>query len=138
MKLDELRQVIREEITTAMQAELKQILIEAVEIASRPNITESCIEKLPVRKVVKSTPPKEGIPKVGLGSILEATRRDMTQEDYRDIVDGSSTPNISRSTSMAHQLGMMAEGVDITQLDFVKKAKQVLEKAEEKDKERHS
>lgn len=37
MKIDQLRQIIREEVRSAIQVELKDILTEAVKIASEPN-----------------------------------------------------------------------------------------------------
>ena len=57
MKIDQLRKIIKEEVKAAMKEELKDILTEAVKIASDPNVN--------LKGNVGNTGPKAG-PKAGL------------------------------------------------------------------------
>jgi hypothetical protein len=51
MKLDAFRKVIREEVKKAIQEEMRDILLEAVKSASKPNLTESKSTTKPYSKV---------------------------------------------------------------------------------------
>jgi len=73
-------------------------------------------------------------------SMLEMTKQSMTNEDYKQVYAGSSDmvtkPNFA--TSMASNMGMSGNqpGIDISKLDFVGKAKSILDAANKKDKNR--
>jgi hypothetical protein len=77
--------------------------------------------------------------------MLQQTKSNMTNEDYRTVLNGttdmvSGMPNIASSmpnmaSSMANQMSMNAgnqPGLDISNLDFVKKAGAVYKAAEAK------
>lgn len=51
MKLDTFRKVIREEVKKAIQEEMRDILLEAVKSASKPNLTENKSTQKPYSKV---------------------------------------------------------------------------------------
>jgi len=75
-----------------------------------------------------------------LDEMLQMTKNNMTSEEYRNVINGTSDmvsrPNFA--SSMASQMGMTgpAPGIDISQLDFVKKAGAVLKKSNELDKQK--
>ena len=74
---------------------------------------------------------------VGINSMLEQTAKEMTNEDYRNVVnaDSSMVTAPAMSNTVASGLGMSggnAPGLDISNLDFVKKAKSVLDLANQK------
>lgn len=141
MKLNQLRKIIREEVRSAVKEELQDILNEAVKNASTPTV-----QKVTEHKQVDSTVPTPSKlnPVAGNKSInemLKQTADGMTNEDYRTVFNGTSDmvqgmPNMA--TSMASQMGMSGAqpGMDISQLDFVKKAGAVFQASNKKDKER--
>lgn len=156
MKLDQLKGIIREEVQSAVRQELKEIIVEAVEIASRPS--DKPVEK--VQEQVTSTPqqnidrkqlaeliglkepPKQINIKFSennkLDEMLQQTRQEMSGGDYKNIISATSDmvakPNFANT--MASQMGMTGAqpGLDISSLDFVSKAKKVYDKAVEKSK----
>lgn len=150
MKLDQLRQIIREEVRAAVKEELQDVINEAVKIASKPTTEESSIvAKKPSRQelaemVGLKTPPKptniEFTKNESINSMLQQTQKSMTNEDYQQVFTGTSDmvakPNFA--SSMANQMGMSGAqpGLDISKLDFVSKAKSVLDLAKKKDKQR--
>jgi len=65
----------------------------------------------------------------------------MTGEDFKHISGGSGVQKPNFASSMASNMGMTENsgpmpGIDISKLDFVSKAKQVLDAAVKKDKNR--
>ena len=136
MKLDQLRKIIREEVRAAFKEELQEVLTEAVKIASTPK--QTFYTNSNTKEVVKPAPSKVN-PVMGKNSIdemLNMTKANMTSEEYNNIT-GATPP--STSAKMASQLGMQASsmpGLDISNLDFVGKAKKVLDASYEKDKVR--
>ena len=121
MKLDILRKIIREEVKAAVKEELHDVLTEAVKIASTPISS--------TKPVVKYEKPKTG----NIAEIMDMTKKSMTNEDYKTLVSANSSmvtgiPNTA--TTMASQMNMNAgnqPGIDISNLSFVNKAKQVLD-----------
>ncbi len=138
MKVNSLRKLIREEVKAAIKEELTDILNEAVKIASKPDSGQA--NKLqPVKeKDLTRTWSKGPLnPAVGINSMLEQTAKEMTNEDYRNVVnaDSSMVTAPAMSNTVASGLGMSggnAPGLDISNLDFVKKAKSVLDLANQK------
>jgi hypothetical protein len=87
--------------------------------------------------VVKFDKPKTGT----LDEMISMTKNSMTSSDYRTLVNADSSmvtglPNTA--STMATQMSMNAggnqPGIDISNLDFVKKAKDVLVASDNIDK----
>lgn len=158
MKLEQLRQIIREEVRAAVKEELQDVINEAVKIASaptkmqpapQPGTSDWSAPKKPSKQELAEmiglkTPPKqtniEFTKNKSLNSILQQTQMSMTNEEYQQVFTGTSDmvqkPNFA--SSMATQMGMSGAqpGLDISKLDFVNKAKSVLDLAKKKDKQR--
>jgi len=110
---------------------------EAVKAASAPNTLAAPAKTIQVKKQVPtSTNP--------LMEMLEQTKANMSPSEYKNIYAGTADmvqkPNFA--SSMANQMGMTnpsanAPGMDISQLDFIKKAGKVYNRSVEKDKEKH-
>ena len=129
MKLDQLRKIIREEVKAAVKEELQDVLTEAVKVASTPST--------PANPVVKINKPKTGT----LDEMLNMTKNSMTSSDYRTLVNANSSmvtglPNTASTmaTQMSMNSGGNQPGIDISNLDFVKKAKDVLVASEKLNK----
>jgi hypothetical protein len=142
MKLEELRKVIREEVEKAFKEQLKEVLLEAVQIASTPstlkteqktNTKQVTDFKIPTAQPKKHTP--TGNP---IEDMLQMTRATMTSADAAAMMgEGVHMPNMA--SSVAHQMNMGGgnqPGLDLSQLPFIGKAKAVLEAANQKDKQR--
>ena len=158
MKIDQLRQIIREEVRAAVKEELQDMLTEAVKIASTPTKMQpapqpgtsdwSAVKKPSKQELAEmmglKTPPKqtniEFTANSSINNILKQTQQSMTNEDYKQVFAGNSDmvqkPNYA--SAMASQMGMTGGqvGIDISKLDFVSKAKSVLDLSEKKDKQR--
>ncbi len=153
MKLDQLRKIIREEVRAAVKEELQDILNEAVKVASTPGDGMTAVPKGQKKKwsVGKSATLDEMLgnqkPKTtnikfsnnkNIQSMLEQTRQSMTNEDYQQVYAGDSSmvkkPNFASSVANNMGMGGNQPGLDISQLDFVKKAKSVLDASYAKDK----
>ena len=133
MKLNQLRKIIREEVRSAVKEELQDILNEAVKHASAPVVEHKQVKVEP--PVPSKMNPVASI-KTGTKSIddmLKQTQASMTNEEYKNVFTGTSEmvtgmPNMA--STMANQMSMNAgnqPGLDISNLDFVNKAKQVLD-----------
>ena len=141
MKLDQLRQIIREEVRSAVKAELQDVMNEAVKAASDPTLTASPEQTVYENK--KSTPTLENVLssrstpaiKTNLQEMLNQTRSSMTNEEYKNVFSGTSDmvsggPNMA--SNVASQMGMNS-GLDISNLSFVKNASKVYNASKEKD-----
>tara|TARA_R110000850_G_scaffold17799_4_gene54147 strand:+ start:380 stop:829 length:450 start_codon:yes stop_codon:yes gene_type:complete len=145
MKLDALRKVIREEVKAAIKEELQDMLNEAVKVASAPstsNVQNTNQYKPVVQKDLSKTwsTGKINTGTIPLEEMLNQTQREMTGEDYKQIT-GATSPSVNTSTSntMANQMGLTENsgpmpGIDISKLDFVKKAKDIYDLANKKTK----
>ena len=147
MKLDTLRKVIREEVKAAIKEELQDMLTEAVKVASTPdttNVQKSNDYKPVVQKDLKRTwsSGKINTGTVPLEEMLKQTAGTMTDEDYKQIVNAQApTQGASSASTIANQMGLTENngpmpGIDISKLDFVSKAKTVLDASYKKDKNR--
>ena len=146
MKLDTLRKVIREEVKAAIKEELQDMLTEAVKIASTPastNVQKSNDYKPVVQKDLKKTWSTGKISKgtIPLEEMLNQTAGEMTNEDYKHITNSVSNPTSPATSTLANQMGLTENsgpmpGIDISKLDFVSKAKSVLDASYKKDKNR--
>jgi hypothetical protein len=136
MKLDQLRKIIREEVRSAVKEELQDILNEAVKHASAP-VVEHKQTKVEAPKPSKMNPVAG---KTSIDDMLEMTKKSMTNEEYKNVFSGTSDmvtgmPNMA--STMANQMNMNAgnqPGIDISNLDFVNKAKAVLDASNKKQK----
>ena len=133
MKLDHLRKIIREEVRSAVKEELQDILNEAVKHASTPETKQNT--PAPVVQQLKNNKPVSEI-KTGtksLDEMLKQTQATMTNEEYKNVFAGTSDmaqgmPNMA--STMMNQMSVSAgrqPGIDISNLDFVQKAKSVLD-----------
>lgn len=130
MTTTELRKLIREETKRAVEEAIKDILIEAVTVASTP-ITE--VRKEPV-KPVEVQPPLDTIAK-----ILEETRRGMSRKEYQEIVSSNISTVSETPTSLP--TGIRPEdigSVNLSMIPGIGKAALILKEAQKKDKERLS
>ena len=135
MKLDQLRKIIREEVRAAVKEELQEVINEAVKIASTPESKTFKETQKPTRKL---SAPKSG--NTSLDEMLKMTADSMTNEEYRNVYTGTADmvqkPNFANT--MANQMGMTGPqpGIDLSQLDFVKKAGAIFKESVKKDKQR--
>lgn len=138
MKLDELRKIIREEVRSAVKDEIQDMLTEAVKVASAP----SKMQPAPQAGNTSWSAPKAKPQHLGdpIMEMLNQTKASMTQQDYQQVIsmDSSMVSKPNFAHSMASQMGMTGPqpGLDLSQLDFVSKAKAVFDASNKKDKER--
>lgn len=138
MKLEQLRKIIREEVRSAVKEELQDVMNEAVKIASSPNI-QQVTESKPVKIKKKTIQPTFKTGKRSLDEMLEMTQKSMTNEEYKTVFSGTSNmvtgmPNMA--SSMASQMSMNSgaqPGIDLSNLDFVKRAGEVFKASQKKD-----
>ena len=136
MKLDQLRKIIREEVRDAVKSELQEVMNEAIKIASTPNI-KKITESKPIEIEKKSSEFNTG--KTSLDEMLQMTKKSMTNEEYKNVFTGTSemvTGMPNTATSMVSQMGMNAgrqPGIDLNNLDFVKKAGKIFQASEQID-----
>ena len=130
MKLDQLRKIIREEVRSAVKEELQDILNEAVRNASTPTNG--------MQAVPKGQPKKWSVGKSAtLDEMLNATKAEMTGQEAANFVgQGVQKPNFASmmSSQMTKEHKGPMPGIDITKLDFVGKAKSILDASMKKDK----
>ena len=134
MKLDQLRKIIREEVRAAVKEELQEVIKEAIKLASTP--------KSPAySQVPKGQPKKWSVGKSAtLDEMLQDTRANMSGKDYNNIIaqGGGLVPKPNFASTMATQMSMESQGpapgLDISKLDFVNKAKAVLDASYKKDR----
>jgi hypothetical protein len=151
MKLEELRKVIREEVEKAFKEQLKEVLLEAVSIASTPTSSITTENRQsgyatpkkaepfkPAAELFKPTPKPFKPTGNPIEDMLQMTKASMTSADAAAIMgEGAHMP--SMANTVAHQLnlgGGNQPGLDLSQLPFIGKAKAVLEAANQKDKQR--
>jgi len=142
MKLEELRKVIREEVEKAFKEQLKDVLIEAVQIASTPSTlkTEQKTNTKQITDFKAPTPqPKKFVPSGNpIEDMLQMTKANMTSADAAAIMgEGVHMPTMATTVAQQmHMGGGNQPGLDLSQLPFINKAKTLLEAANEKDKQR--
>ena len=128
MKLEQLRKIIREEVRAAVKEELQDVMNEAVKYASTP----TKIQEVPKGRTKRWSSGKSAT----LDEMLQDTRLSMTREDAGNIMgsSGPTKPNFASmmSNQMAKENQGPMPGLDISKLDFVKKAKSVLDLANKK------
>lgn len=136
MKIDQLRKIIREEVRSAVKEELQDMLTEAVKIASTP----TKMQPAPQPGNTSWSAPKVKTPKISGDPIMEMlkeTQASMTREDASNLMGGGvHKPNFASmmSNQMVRESHGAPVGIDISKLDFVNKAKAVLDLANQKSK----
>ena len=153
MKLDQLRKVIREEVKTAIKEELQEIMNEAVRAASEPE-KQTFYEEAPyggykgphTTNLASTRETTENLQESGdpIMDILNQTQANMTSGNHntpsQPTHDMVNKPNFA--SMMASNMGMNENagplpGIDLSQLDFVKKAGAIYNKSIENDKQKH-
>jgi len=142
MKLDQLRKIIREEVRAAVKEELQDVMNEAVKYASTPletvqaNNAYAPVKQKDISRTWSTGRMNPGT--VPLEEMIADTRKSMTAEDVNNIIGGRGVKKPNFAQSMATQMTMENSGpmpgIDITKLDFVSKAKSILDAANKKDK----
>lgn len=140
--LNALSRLIRKEVKAAIQEEVRDIIIEAVRIASTPKSTEQPITE----PIVVNTP--QNISRADIRAkfqtmnpieqMLEETKLNFTSADAKNFISGEPM-NPNKAVAVAHELGMMDvpksnTGLDLSSLPFLKNAKTILDLSKEKDK----
>tara|TARA_B100000085_G_scaffold241075_1_gene231752 strand:+ start:1838 stop:2242 length:405 start_codon:yes stop_codon:yes gene_type:complete len=128
MKLEQLRKIIREEVRAAVKEELQDVMNEAVKYASTPT---------KMQEVPKGQPKRWSTGKSAtLDEMLQDTRLSMTSQDVSNITGGGGVQKPNFASMMSNQIAKENKGpmpgIDISNLDFVKKAKSVLDLANKK------
>ena len=153
MKLDQLRKVIREEVKTAIKEELQEIMNEAVRAASEPE-KQTFYEEAPyggykgphTTNLASTRETTENLQESGdpIMDILNQTQANMASGNSstpsQPTHDMVNKPNFA--SMMASNMGMNENagplpGIDLSQLDFVKKAGAIYNKSIENDKQKH-
>ena len=129
MKVDQLKNIIKEAVREAVREEIKDILNEAVVNSSTPSTK-------PTAKPVGKKPVKSGDP---ILEMLNMTQQSMTREDFKNVTGGNMQPGMESINFSTNSVPFSAStrpqpGLDISQLDFVNKAAAVYNKSVEKDK----
>ena len=124
-------------------SQLKNLIKEAVKEAIQEELGSMQSQAAPVQEVKAPTPPPPPpAPKRTGNSLLDAineTKYSMSSEDYKTIVSANS------SMVQAPGMGMQSQampsgpqpGLDLSQLDFAKKAGAIFQKSNELDKAKH-
>lgn len=147
MKAEEFRKLIREEVRSAIKEELKDILIEAVDIASNvptPGNSRPPIQDLFKEEIAQVTSRKSG---GGFGELMEQTKRELSEsgELTRYLGGGGVRNHLNNlATNQLTQLEKGKRGTTIVEgenpdrgvsqvPDFIARANKVFQKAKELD-----
>ena len=99
MKLDQLRKIIREEVKSAIKEELQEMLNEAVKVASMPTAKTDSYTPVTQKDISKTwSTGKINTGTVPLEEMINQTKAEMTNEDYKTIINANSTsaPNFAQ------------------------------------------
>ena len=134
MKLDQLRKIIREEVKAAVKEELQEMLNEAVKVASKPD-TSAGYKPVTQKDISKTwSTGKISTGTVPLEEMLNQTKAEMTNEDYKTIVNASS--NMVPNFAQRQVSGGGGAGLDLNAIPGFNPAKNkaILDAANKKDK----
>jgi len=137
MKLDQLRKIIREEVKSAIKEELQEMLNEAVKVASMPTTKTDSYTPVTQKDISKTwSTGKINTGTVPLDEMINQTKAEMTNEDYKTIINANSTsaPNFAQRQVN----GGGGAGLDLNSIPGFNpsKAKAILDKANESSKAR--
>jgi hypothetical protein len=162
--LNALSRLIRKEVKAAIQEEVRDIIIEAVRVASTPSSPSANVsanENFRASTILHPNGTGTGTTDNSLlttgtstdtvktdirakfqamnpiEQMLEETKLNFTSADAKNF-----SGNIqNKAGAMAHELGMMSDGphpgLDLSSLPFLNKAKSILDVSKQKDRERH-
>ena len=86
-----LRKLIREEVRAAMQEELKEILQEAIDIASTPQKAPVVYQEHAKKPVhFKHVEPIPGVDPI-ISKLIQETKAGMSRDDYRTVFQGDTS-----------------------------------------------
>ena len=134
MKLDQLRKIIREEVKAAVKEELQEMLNEAVKVASKPD-TSAGYKPVTQKDISKTwSTGKINTGTVPLEEMINQTKAEMTNEDYKTIVNASS--NMVPNFAQRQVSGGGGAGLDLNAIPGFNPAKNkaILDAANKKDK----
>jgi|TARA_B100001939_G_C16734074_1_gene526762 hypothetical protein len=134
MKLDQLRKIIREEVKAAVKEELQEMLNEAVKVASKPD-TSAGYKPVTQKDISKTwSTGKISTGTVPLEEMINQTKAEMTNEDYKTIVNASS--NMVPNFAQRQVSGGGGAGLDLNAIPGFNPAKNkaILDAANKKDK----
>ena len=134
MKLDQLRKIIREEVKAAVKEELQEMLNEAVKVASKPD-TSAGYKPVTQKDISKTwSTGKISTGTVPLEEMINQTKAEMTNEDYKTIVNASS--NMVPNYAQRQVSGGGGAGLDLNAIPGFNPAKNkaILDAANKKDK----
>ena len=134
MKVDQLKNIIKEAVREAVREEIKEILTEAVSSASKPetNLQASAPKSSTVSTPVKRTSNDP------IMEMLNITQQSMTRDDFKNIMESKVQPGMTQMNFTTDSIPASApagpqQGIDISQLSFVKNAAAIYSKSLEKD-----
>ena len=134
MKLDQLRKIIREEVKAAVKEELQEMLNEAVKVASKPD-TSAGYKPVTQKDISKTwSTGRISTGTVPLEEMINQTKAEMTNEDYKTIVNASS--NMVPNFAQRQVSGGGGAGLDLNAIPGFNPAKNkaILDAANKKDK----
>jgi hypothetical protein len=162
--LNALSRLIRKEVKAAIQEEVRDIIIEAVRVASTPaspSVPVQANENFRVSTILSpngtgvttgttvhttaSTARSDIRAKFQamnpIEQMLEETKLSFTSADAKNFMSGGPM-NPNKAVTVAHELGMMDTpssnvGLDLNSLPFLKNAKAILDLSKEKDKQKY-
>ena len=134
MKLDQLRKIIREEVKAAVKEELQDMLNEAVKVASKPEKSYKPVTQKDISKTWSTGKINQGT--IPLEEMINQTKAEMTNEDYKTIINANSTS--APSFAQRQVKGGGGAGLDLSAIPGFNpsKAKAILDKANESSKAR--
>ena len=126
MKVSQLKSLIKEAVKEAIQEELGNM-------KSQP--------EQPIQETKQVPPPPKAPKKTGnpFTDILNETKHSMSTEEYRTMVNANSSMVSAPGLGMQSNapVGGAQPGLDLSQLDFAKKAGAIFQKSNEIDKAKH-
>lgn len=132
MKVQLLKNLIKESVREVLKEELKEILLEIKKNSDPSPPTPTNTGNFSISEHRTFSPTSTF---VSLEDILNDTKQSMSRSDYSNILNESTLePFISTSTASGIRNGEPVVGLDITNLDFVKKAASVYNLSKEKDR----
>jgi hypothetical protein len=162
--LNAFRKIIREEVQKAIQEEVRDIILDAVIIASTPKSASAPVQANENFRALTILSPNGTGTGTTVNSLLTTgTSTDTVKTDIRAKFQAmnpieqmleetklnftsADAKNFSgniqnKAGAMAHELGMMSDGphpgLDLSSLPFLNKAKSILDVSKQKDRERH-
>ena len=136
MKVDRLKNIIKEAVKEAVREEIKDILNEAVDKASQ-TVPKPTTTKRSLVKETLSQPESISKSDDPIMAMLNMTKQSMTREDFKNVNQGNAPAgNVLNGTGGMNFVTETATqpGIDISKLDFVNKAAAIFNQSKEKDK----